>query len=63
MQRIEEAYHTLAEGTWYVYDWVNANEEIAESWVRSELAAVANAYQTLTQNVWQAIMEQTTEDD
>jgi len=30
MIRIEEAYQTLAEGTRYVYNWVHANEEIAE---------------------------------
>jgi len=51
MIRIEEAYQTLAEGTMDVYDWVHANEEIAEAWVRSELADAANAYQTLVQNV------------
>jgi len=63
MVRIEEAYQTLAEGTRYVYDRVNANEEIAENWVRTELANVANAYQTLAQNVWQAILERTDEDN
>jgi len=47
MQQIEEAYRTLAEGTRYVYDRVNANEEIAEAWVRNELANAANPYQTL----------------
>jgi len=45
MQRIEDAYRTLAEGTRYVYDRVNANEEIAEDWVHTELAHAANAYQ------------------
>jgi len=53
----------LAEGTRYVYGWVNANEEIAEAWVRSELANAFNAYQTLTHNVWQAILERTSEDN
>jgi len=38
MQQIEQAYLTLAEDTRYVYDRVNANKEIAEAWVRSELA-------------------------
>jgi len=57
IQRIEEAYRILAEGTRYVYDRVNTKKEIAEAWVHSELANVANAYQTLTQNVWQAILE------
>jgi len=61
MQRIEEAYQTLVEGTRYVYDQVNTNEEIAEAWVHSELANAANAYQTLTQNVWQAILKRTDE--
>jgi len=63
MQRIEEAYRTLAEGTRYVYDRVNANEEIAETWVRTELAHAANAYQSLAHNVWQAILERTNEDN
>jgi len=52
MVRIEEAYQTLADGTRYVYDRVHANEEIAETWVRTELANAANAYQTLVQNIW-----------
>jgi len=61
MVPIEEAYQTLAEGTRYVNDQVNANEEIAENWVRTELANSANAYQTLAQDVWQAILERTDE--
>jgi len=61
MQQIEYAYQTLAEGTRYVYDRVNANQEIEEAWVRSKLAAAANAYQTFTRNVWQAIIERTNE--
>jgi len=63
MRQIEEAYQTLLQGTQYLYDRVNANEEIAEAWVRSELANAANAYQTLVQNVWQAILERTQEDN
>jgi len=63
MPRIEEAYRILAEGTRYVYDRVHANEEIAEAWVRTELANAANAYQTLVYNVWQAILERTDEDN
>jgi len=51
MVQIEEAYQTLTEGTRYVYDWVHANEEIAETWVPTELANTANAYQTLAQNI------------
>jgi len=38
MLQIEEAYQTLLQGTRYVYDRVNANEEIADARVRSELA-------------------------
>jgi len=34
---IEQAYQTLAEGTRYVYDRVNANKKIAKEWIRSEL--------------------------
>ena len=63
MIRIEEAYQTLAKGTRYIYDWVHANQEIAEAWVRTKLANAANAYQTLAQNVWQAILERTAEDN
>ena len=63
MQRIEEAYRTLAEGTQYAYDRVHTNEEIAEAWVHTELANAANAYQTLAYNVWQAILEGTNEDN
>jgi len=61
IQRIEHAYQALAEGTRYVYDRCNANQEIEETWVRSELAAAANAYQTFTRNVWQVIVEWTNE--
>ena len=63
MERIEEAYRTLTEGTRYVYDRVHANEEIAEAWVRTELANAANTYQTFAHNVWQAILERTDEDN
>jgi len=63
MLQIEEAYQTLLQGTRYVYDRVNANEEIADARVRSELANAANAYQTLAQNVWQAILERTQEEN
>ena len=59
--RIENAYHSLSEGTRYVYDRLNANEKIAEEWIRSELSVAANAYQSFTRNVWQAIIERTQE--
>jgi len=61
IHRIENAYQALTEGTRYVYDRLNANQGIEEAWVRSELAAAANAYQTFTRNVWQAIIEKTDE--
>jgi len=61
MQEIEQAYQTLAEGMRYVYDRVNANAKIAEECLRSELLSAANAYQSLTRNVWQAIFERTNE--
>ena len=61
IQRIEAAYQTLADGTRYVYDRMTANEEVAEAWVRSELANAANAYQTFTQEVWQAIIAHSSE--
>jgi len=61
IQRVEQAYHDLTEGTRYVYDRMNANEEVAEAWIRSELAVAANAYQTFAQNVWAAIIERTDE--
>ena len=43
---IETAFYTLAEGTRYVYDRVQASENITKEWVRSELVVAANAYQT-----------------
>ena len=40
---------------------MEAKEEIAEAWVRNELTAVANAYQTFTRQIWEAIIERTKE--
>jgi len=57
IQWVESAYHALADGTRYVYDRVSANEKIAEEWIRSELTAVASAYQTFATDIWQAIIE------
>ena len=51
IQRIEQAYQELSDGTRYIYDRVSANEEVAEAWIRSELATAANAYQTFRANV------------
>jgi len=59
MQCIENAYQALAEGTRYVNDLCNTNQEIEKAWVRSKLMAAANAYQTFTRNVWLAIIERT----
>jgi len=62
MQQIEQAYQALAEGTRYMYDQVlNPNEAIAEEWIHSELSTMANTYQSLARNVWQAIIECTDE--
>jgi len=60
-REIEQAYKTLAEGNRYVYDRFNANEKIAEEWIRSELLSATNAYQSLASNIWQAILEHTSE--
>ena len=59
IQQIKWAYQELCDGTRYVYDRMSANEEVAEAWIRSELATAANAYQTFARNVWQAIIERT----
>ena len=40
---------------------MSANEEVAEAWIRSELATAANADQTFAKSVWQAIIERTNE--
>jgi len=58
IQRIEQAYHTLTEGTRYVYDRVSTNKEISEAWVRSELYSAANVNQTFAQDLWQAIIKE-----
>jgi len=63
IQDIERAYMTLAQGTQYVYDRIRNQENIAESWVRNELAAAANAYQNFAQQVWQEIFDRTNEAD
>ena len=61
IQRVEQAYQELSDGTRYVYDRMGANEELAEAWIRGEVATAANAYQTFAQNVWAAIIERTNE--
>ena len=59
IQRVEQAYQELSDGTRYVYDRKSANEEVAEAWIHGELATAANAHQTFAQNVWAAIIERT----
>ena len=61
IQRIEKAYYELSQGTQYVYERMEAKEEIAEAWVRNEIMAAANVYQTFTRQVWEVIIERTQE--
>ena len=56
---IETAYYTLGQGTRYVYERVQAGENIAEEWVRNELVVAANAYQSFAQDVWKEIIVHT----
>jgi len=35
----------------YIYDRVQAKEDIAEAWVQNKLAVTANAYQTFARQV------------
>jgi len=58
---IERAYYALQQGANYVYERMQAQEEIAEEWVRSELMVAANAYQTFTRQIWEVIIERTQE--
>ena len=57
IRRIEEAYNRLSQGTQYVYERIEAKEQIAEEWVSNELMVGANAYQTFARQVWEAIIE------
>jgi len=59
IQQVEKAYYKLSEGTQYIYERMEAKEEIAEAWVRNKLTAAANAYKTFIQQIWEAIIEQT----
>jgi len=36
---------------------MEAKEEIAEAWIRNELMAAANAYQTFARRVWEVIIK------
>ena len=57
IRRIEAAYGRLAQEAQYVYERIEAKEQIAEEWVRNELMVAANAYQAFTRQVWEAIIE------
>jgi len=54
---IEAAYNRLAKGAQYVYEQMEAKEQISGDWVRNELMVSANAYQAFTRQVWEAIIE------
>jgi len=43
----------------YVYERIEAKEQIADEWVTNELMVAANAYQTFARQVWEAIIEWT----
>jgi len=57
VRRIEAAYNRLAQGAQYVYEQMEAKEQISGDWVRNELMVSANAYQAFTRQVWEAIIE------
>jgi len=44
VRRIEAAYNRLAQGAQYVYEQMEAKEQISGDWVRNELMVAANAY-------------------
>jgi len=61
IQQVEKAYYQLSQGTQYIYERIEAKEVIAEAWEGNELTAAANAYQTFTRQIWEAIIERTKE--
>jgi len=63
IRRIEAAYNRLAQGAQYVYEQMEAKEQISGNWVRNELMVSANAYQMFTRQVWEAIIEHSTTSD
>jgi hypothetical protein len=63
IRRIEQAYDTLYRGTLYIYQQTERQQNTSHEWIQSELMRAANAYQTFSREVWQAIMERTTEAD
>jgi len=63
IQAVERAYDTLYRGTLYIYERGAANEIASHQWLQTVLTNAANAYQTFSREVWQAIIERTTETD
>jgi hypothetical protein len=57
MQLIERAYDTLYRGTQYIYEQAGHQQEASREWMHTELSRAANAYQTFSQEVWQAIVD------
>jgi len=57
IRRIEAAYNRLAHSAQYVYEQMEAKEQISGEWVRNELMVATNAYQAFTRQVWEAIIE------
>jgi len=54
---IEAAYNRLAQGAQYVYEQMEAKEQISGDLVRNELMGSTNACQAFTKQVWEAIIE------
>jgi len=48
IQQVKKAYYKLSQGTQYIYEKMEAKEDITEAWVRNELTAAAIVYQTFT---------------
>jgi hypothetical protein len=63
IQQVERSYDVLYRGILYVYQQTEAQQNASHAWVQTELTRAANAYQTFSREVWQAIMERTTEAD
>ena len=57
IRRIEAAYIQLAQGAQYVYEQMEAKEQISGDWVRNELMVSANADLAFNRQVWEAIIE------
>jgi len=57
VRRIEAAYNRQAQGAQYIYEQMEAKEQISGDWVRNELMVSANVYQAFTRQVWEAILK------